>query len=93
MSSKQATKYSKSWEQLPEFKGWLTSVGSDESRAKCLWCNSEFSVAHGGRNDAMAHSKRNKHLEIVASKIATPPVHQFFGIYYITFYFNLVCQI
>lgn len=86
-TSKKGTKYSNSWEQLPEFKQWLTAVGSDSSKAKCLWCNSEFSISHGGKNDVTAHSRRNKHVEILSSKITTPPVAKFFGIIYYSIVF------
>lgn len=77
---KQSTKYSKGWEQTPEFKDWLAPVSSNQSKAKCLWCNSEFSVANGGKSDVTGHSKSKKHLEIVSTKINTPPARQIFGI-------------
>lgn len=78
---KQGTKYSKTWEKLPEFKEWLVSVESDNSKAKCLWCNYEFSISHGGKNDVTSHSKRKQHMDIQSTKITTPPVREFFGIY------------
>lgn len=77
--SKVLTKYSKSWESNDEFKGWITSVKGELSKAKCLWCNSEFSVGAAGINDVRAHAKRNKHVQIVNAKIATKSAVQYFG--------------
>lgn len=73
------TKYSKNWENLPDFRGWLTQVKDNVSRARCSWCNADFSIAHGGKNDIVKHMRTKKHQEVVKSKLTTKPVIDCFG--------------
>lgn len=81
MFSKKATKYSKAWEALPEFKDWLSCevLPDGTERSKRSWCNSNFSISHGGKNDVVGHMNRVKHKEVQAAKLATRSVVGFFG--------------
>lgn len=74
-----ATKYNKSWELLPQCKGWLTAMklpdGTDSTeRAKCIRCDSDFSITHGGLGDVNLHESRKKHQDFVKAKLTTMPV-------------------
>ena len=45
---KYESKYKSEW--ASEFTG--LAKGSDETKARCTFCVSEFSIAHGGKNEA-----------------------------------------
>lgn len=79
--SKVQTKYSVLWETEPQYKGWLRKSDKKdaESRAKCLWCNSDFSVASGGKNDVKRHLQSDKHTKNANAKVAQKSVVQFCG--------------
>ncbi|CAF1463507.1 unnamed protein product [Rotaria sp. Silwood1] len=47
-------------EWLTEFN-FLKEYKPDKSQAICMACNSQFSVYHGGKNDAVQHSKSKQH--------------------------------
>lgn len=77
-----ATKYNSKWEKLPECEGWLTALKlKDDSysteRAKCIWCDCDFSISHGGLNDVKRHAKTKNHLEFVKAKFSTKSVPAF----------------
>lgn len=74
-----ATKYSKTWESEPGFEGWLSQHKDDAQRAKCLWCKSDFSIAHGGQNDVKKHMNTKKHQGVIKLKLTTKPANEFFG--------------
>lgn len=74
-----STKYNSSWESLPECQGWLSALKLPDNtysteRAKCAWCNSDFSITHGGLSDVKKHAKRKCHLEFVQAKLTTRPI-------------------
>lgn len=75
------TKYSKAWEKLPECQGWLSLLVSkdDKERAQCSWCNSNFSITHGGLKDVKTHSKSKKHQQYAQAKVGTKSVDAFIG--------------
>lgn len=74
----QPTKYSPSWEKLPEFSGWLTAFTKNgkivTDRAKCKWCDKDFSIWHGGINDVKTHAKGTKHEDFAKAKMTTMSV-------------------
>lgn len=73
-----ATKYSKTWEIIPDFKNWL-SQGPHDKKARCSWCNSVFSISHGGKNDVIKHKNTRNHQELKKLKLTTKPAIQCFG--------------
>lgn len=64
------TKYSVLWESEPQFRGWLrkSDKKDGEYRAKCIWCNSDFSVANGGKYDVMKHMRTETHKKMRTQK-------------------------
>lgn len=52
-------KYKKSWEELPNFKGWLKSSTKGISFAYCSACHVHLSL-NGGKRDVQAHAKGKK---------------------------------
>lgn len=56
----EATKYSKSWKNLPKCQGWLSVLVLKEGteRTECSLCSSDFSVAHGGFKVVKNHMNR-----------------------------------
>lgn len=90
---KQLTKYSNQWESDPRFENWLQSSQKEETKAKCKWCNCEFSIAHKGKRDVETHMDSKKHKDIVKNRLTTKPATAFFSckyfldsIYYFGFY-------
>lgn len=75
------TKYSVLWETEPQFRGWLTRSDKKDgaTRAKCIWCNSDFSVANGGKRDVMKHMKTDQHTKNANAKVAQKSVVEFRG--------------
>ena len=49
-----------------------------ESYARCTFCNSDFSVAHGGKNDVVAHINTKKHKESGKAITTSKSVTNFF---------------
>lgn len=70
-----ATKFSKTWEIIPDFKNWL-SQGPHDKKARCSWCNSVFSISHGGKNDVIKHMNTRNHQELKKLKLTTKPAIQ-----------------
>lgn len=73
------TKYSAVWESDPLFRGWLTRSDKSDgtTRAKCIWCNSHFSVSHGGKNDVTKHMKSDGHRKIAIARVAQKSFTEF----------------
>ena len=65
------TKYSVLWESEIQFRGWLRKSDKPDgaTRAKCIWCNSDFSVASGGKYDVTRHMKSESHKKIAVNKV------------------------
>lgn len=80
-----ATKYSKAWENLSDFKGWLSSHKDNVNKARCLWCNTEFSISHAGKNDVEKHMNTKKHQSVVKDKLTTKPAGECFGVLFCIF--------
>lgn len=53
-----AQKYNFSWEQIPEFKGWLQPSNKGPSYAHCKCCNKDFIC---GKSEIEKHSKGKNH--------------------------------
>ncbi|XP_076473980.1 uncharacterized protein LOC117153317 isoform X3 [Bombus vancouverensis nearcticus] len=51
-------RYRKEWEQMPDFKGWLTSVPFQSTRAYCLYCKKNL---HAHRLSLLKHTCTMKH--------------------------------
>lgn len=51
---------------------------SQDDKVKCSHCNSEFSVAHGGRSDIKDHLKTNKHKNSLACAASSSKLTTFF---------------
>lgn len=51
-------RYRKEWEQMPDFKGWLTSVPFQATRAYCLYCKKNL---HAHRLSLLKHTCTMKH--------------------------------
>ena len=55
------SKYNSEW--ASEFAGVVK--GSEETRAKCTFCITEFSIVHGGKHDIKRHCNSTSHLKAV----------------------------
>lgn len=88
------TKYSKSWEDLPQCKGWLSCLVLKDGteKAKCSLCNSEFLVSYRGFKDVEAHINSKKHAKFVEAKFSTKSVDTFMGKFYFTTNFTIYCN-
>ncbi|KAF7988445.1 hypothetical protein HCN44_001018 [Aphidius gifuensis] len=51
-------RYRKEWEESPEFKGWLTSVENEPTRALCKYCDKNL---HAHRLSLLKHTCTLKH--------------------------------
>ncbi|KAK2582581.1 hypothetical protein KPH14_004869 [Odynerus spinipes] len=51
-------RYRKEWEQMPDFKGWLTSVAFQPTRAYCMYCKKNL---HAHRLSLLKHTCTMKH--------------------------------
>ncbi|KOX78431.1 hypothetical protein WN51_07838 [Melipona quadrifasciata] len=51
-------RYRKEWEQMPDFKGWLTSVPFQPTRAYCMYCKKNL---HAHRLSLLKHTCTMKH--------------------------------
>lgn len=74
-----ATKYNPKWEKLVECQGWLSQLKLrddtySEERAKCIWCDCDFSISHGGLNDVRKHANRKNHVDLMKAKMTTKSV-------------------
>ncbi|KAJ8910292.1 hypothetical protein NQ315_014967 [Exocentrus adspersus] len=58
---KGAQKYEAEWEQIPEFKGWLTQSHKGETFAKCHYCNSDINIS-SGKDTLIRHGSSRLHL-------------------------------
>lgn len=76
-----STKYSVLWESEQEFKGWLRKSDKKDwaTRAKCIWCNADFSVANGGKHDVIKHLKSNTHKQIANARIGQKSIAEYSG--------------
>lgn len=77
---KQDTKYSKAWENDNRFKEWIAESNrpSKESRARCKWCISDFSISHGGVSDLIKHTNISKHKQLEKARMTVPSVQAVF---------------
>ena len=46
--------------------------------ARCLFCSSDFSITHGGKNDVTSHIKTKRHIEMDKAASASKSVNSFF---------------
>ncbi|KAG5313667.1 HIUH2 hydrolase, partial [Acromyrmex insinuator] len=51
-------RYRREWEQMSDFKGWLTSVSNQPTRAYCLYCRKNL---HAHRLSLLKHTCTMKH--------------------------------
>ncbi|XP_043523745.1 uncharacterized protein LOC122535907 isoform X1 [Frieseomelitta varia] len=51
-------RYRKEWEQMPDFKGWLTAVPFQPTRAYCIYCKKNL---HAHRLSLLKHTCTMKH--------------------------------
>ncbi|GBM16180.1 hypothetical protein AVEN_126446-1 [Araneus ventricosus] len=66
--------------ELPFLKKICTGTGNQDQddRVKCSHCNSEFSVAHGGRSDIEDHLQSSKHKKNLACAASSSKLASFF---------------
>lgn len=69
-------KYQVKWETEAAFKGWLTSVKDDCTKAKCQCCGV---ILNAGHSDLMKHAEGKKHLKRVKELQGTPNIGQTFA--------------
>lgn len=74
-----ATKYNPKWEKLPECQGWLSALKLKNNtlsteRAKCSWCDCDFSITNGGLSDVRKHIKTKNHTTFANAKLTKNPV-------------------
>lgn len=50
--------FSKEWEFIPQFKGWLTSSTKGQNYFHCKVCGGDYK---GGKSEAEKHSTYEKH--------------------------------
>lgn len=74
------TSYSKTWEKDDRFKEWIAESKRPDkaNRAVCRWCNSDFSIKHGGVNDVIKHAKAKKHTDFETARKKVPSVQTLF---------------
>lgn len=77
---KQETTYSNAWENDDRYKHWVTESNSKDKvhRAKCKWCTTDFSIAHGGTNDLDKHASTIKHKGFQDARLTVPSVKSIF---------------
>jgi hypothetical protein len=66
-NKKRTCSFNKSWLSSNEFKEWL-AIAEDDGHAKCLVCNSIFSIKSGGISDVKRHSEGALHRKNINSK-------------------------
>ncbi|XP_031327822.1 uncharacterized protein LOC116159067 [Photinus pyralis] len=74
-SKKRRNYFNNDWQQT---YSWLLK-GKEEGTAKCIACNSEFSIANGGVYDVKKHMKTGKHIKQVENSARTPNILSFFN--------------
>ncbi len=67
-NKKRTCSFNKWWLSSNEFKEWL-AIAEDDGHAKCLVCNSIFSVKSGGISDIKRHSEGALHRKIISGII------------------------
>lgn len=84
------TKYSKTWEQLPQCRGWLSRIVLKDGteKARCSLCNSDFSVSNAGFTDVRKHFKSGTHVKLAEAKVSTKSIATLFGKF--NFYLNFI---
>lgn len=77
---KQETNYSKAWEKDDRFKEWIAESNRPDkySRARCKWCNSDFSIGHGGVSDLIKHTTGKKHKDFEKARLTVKSVQPIF---------------
>jgi hypothetical protein len=53
-----STKFRNEWKA--EFS-FIEAVTGEDTKGRCKWCSSEFSISHGGKSDIKDHVKTLKH--------------------------------
>lgn len=56
--------FSDDWLQIPEFRGWLEKITSDQYMCKCKACNCKIIC---GKSELLKHSRGKKYMEKVIS--------------------------
>ncbi|GBM15280.1 hypothetical protein AVEN_144062-1 [Araneus ventricosus] len=66
--------------EFPFLKKVCTGPGNEDQddRVKCSHCNSEFSVAHGGRSDIKDNLQSSKHKKSLACAASSSKLTSFF---------------
>lgn len=88
------TKYSKSWEELPQCRGFLSRIVLKDGteKAKCSLCNSTFDFCNGGISSIRKHFNGPTHLRLVEAKVSTKSVATFFGKFIFYLNFVIICN-
>lgn len=62
-------------------RGWLKRSNKKdvETRAHCIWCNADFSVANGGKRDVTKHMNTDQHQRNAKAKVGQKSVLEFSG--------------
>lgn len=64
-------RYQVKWEEAAEFKGWLTSVKDDATKAKCTACGT---ILTAGKSELQKHAQGIKHKKRVKEIANTPKI-------------------
>ncbi|GBM94562.1 hypothetical protein AVEN_250343-1 [Araneus ventricosus] len=64
--------------KFPFLKKVCTGNQEEDDRVNCSHCNSEFSVAHGGRSDIKDHLQSSKHKKSLACAASSSKLTSFF---------------
>lgn len=65
-SSSRSTHFSQSWIDKEECRSWLAK-GQSSTEAKCLMCETNFSIAHSGFGQVQQHARSARHISKVAA--------------------------
>lgn len=75
---KRNCKFSSDLEKEYPFLKKVCASSNQGDRVRCSHCNTEFSVAHGGRSDIKDHVKSNKHKNSLSAAATSSKVTTFF---------------
>lgn len=70
--------YKKDWENIPEFKGWLTNSLKGSSYARCKPCDKDINIT-SGKDALIKHKARQFHIKRIKCIAKQPSITSFIG--------------